>query len=315
MTTAPSIPIGHTGVAVPPLGIGTGSFRGLYREVPDDEAIATIHHALDRGMTLVDTAPWYGALEAERIVGAALTTRRRDSLVLATKAGLWNENGDGVHGVRRDQILWSLDASLKRLGVDHVDILHLHDPLSDDHPLILDETLPTFLDLRAQGVIGAIGCGTGDWRILDRLTRDFPFDCVMLAGRYTLLEHEALPLLNRLRDQGVAVFSAGIYNSGILASGSTAGAKYNYGDAPSHVRERVARLARVCEAHGVPLKAAAAQFVRAHPAIVSIILGVESVEQVDDNLAAFAVSIPAAFWEHLRAENLIPPDAPTPEPR
>lgn len=298
---------------LPPLGIGTGSFRGLYRDVSDTEAVDTIRYALERSVTLVDTAPWYGAFEAEHIVGLALAGLPRTSYLLSTKACLWNENGEGARGYTRDKILWSLDGSLKRLRLDSVDILHIHDPVIEHYQTILDETIPTFVELRSQGIIRAIGLGTGDWRILDRLAGDFRFDCAMLAGRYTLLEQEALGTLNRLRDRGIAALSAGIYNSGILASGAVNGAKYDYGDAPAPVRQRVQRLDAACRRHGVPLKAAAAQFVRAHPAIVSIILGVESAQQVEDNLHAFDVPIPPALWDDLRAEGLILSNAPTPK--
>ena len=250
----PAAKLRHTQVSVPALSLGTGSFRGLYRDVADSEAIETIHYALDHGLTMIDTAPWYGAFEAERIVGLALKSRPRESYTLSTKACLWNENDEGVRGYTRDLVLWSLEGSLKRLQVDYVDILHIHDPVSEHYQTILEQTIPTFLDLKAQGLIGAIGCGTGDWSILERLTSDFTFDCVMLAGRYTLLEQDALPLLNDLNRRGIPVFSAGIYNSGILATGAVADAKYNYSNAPADVKQQVERLQQVCQRYQVPSK-------------------------------------------------------------
>jgi D-threo-aldose 1-dehydrogenase len=304
--------LGQTGVRVPALGLGTGSFRGLYRDVPDPEAIETIYYALDHGLPMVDTAPWYGAFEAERIVGAALASRPRESYALATKACLWSENGEAMRGYTRDQVLWNLEGSLKRLQVDYVDILHVHDPVDEQFQTILDETLPTFVELRAQGTIRAIGCGTGDWRILERLAGEFDFDCMMLAGRYTLLEQEALEMLNALHERGVPVFSAGIYNSGILATGAVADAKYNYSNAPAEIIQHVERLSEICNRHRVPLKAAAAQFVRAHPAITTIIFGAETAAQVAENVGMFSVPIPPALWDDLRAEGLIPAGAPTP---
>lgn len=304
--------VGHTGLTVPAVGVGTGSFSGLYREVPEAQAAATLHYALDQGVTLVDTAPWYGALVAERYVGTALANRDRASYVLSTKVGLWSENGEAQRGYTRDQILWSLEGSLERLRTDRVEILYLHDPLDDaDHyPTILAEAVPTLHALKAQGVTQAVGFGTGTLSAARRLLMDADFDAVMLAGRYTLLEQGGLDVLDACAARGISVFSAGIYNSGVLAG---LHAKYNYADAPPAVVERVRRLAAVCERHGVPLKAAAAQFVRAHPAVTCIVLGVESPQQVADNLAQFEVSIPPALWHDLRHESLIPETAPIPE--
>lgn len=312
-TTLPTKPIGNTSLQVPWLGIGTGSFSGLYNEVPEAQAVETIHYALDHGMTLVDTAPWYGAFVAEQFVGTALQTRDRDSYILSTKVCLWNENGEAARGYTRDSILWSLEGSLKRLKVDWVDILHLHDPIEEAYQTILDETFPTLAELRDQGITKAVSCGTGDWPMLLKLSHEFAFDCVMLAGRYTLLEQGALDALNSFYERGINVFSAGIYNSGVLATGSKGDPRYNYSNAPAHVLARVEQLEAVCDRHNVPLKAAAAQFVRAHPAITSIILGVESVEHVKENRAVFDIPIPPEVWEDLRAETLIDPRAPYPK--
>jgi D-threo-aldose 1-dehydrogenase len=298
---------------LPPIGIGTGSFSGLYRDVPEEEAIATIHYALDHAIPLVDTAPWYGAFVAERYVGAALATRPKNSYILSTKACLWLENGEAARGYTRDQVLWSFEGSLKRLQTDQVDILHIHDPQESEYRTIIEQTYATLAELKAQGVIQAIGCGTGDWQILAKLSQDVELDCGMLAGRYTLLEQPALDMLNRFYERGIPLFSAGIYNSGILATGSVAGAKYNYSDAPEPILARVRAIEEVCARHNVPLKAAAAQFVRAHPAITTIVLGVESPEQVAENAGVFTVAIPTEFWEDLRAAQLIPADAPTPK--
>jgi D-threo-aldose 1-dehydrogenase len=311
-STLPTRRIGKTELHVPILGIGTGSFSGLYREVPEAEAINTIHYALDHGVTLVDTAPWYGAFVAEGYVGNALSTRERSDYILSTKVCLWSENGDAARGYTRDQVLWSLEGSFKRLQVDRIDILHIHDPVDEAYRTVVEETIPTVLELRRQGVTRAVSCGTGNWRILVDLAREGDFDCVMLAGRYTLLEQGALAAINNFRERGISVLSAGIYNSGILATGASGG-KYDYRDAPADVVTRVRALEAVCQRHGVPLKAAAAQFVRAHPAITSIILGVESPEQVAENIAVFDVPISREFWQDLKEAKLIDERAPLPE--
>ncbi|MCU0512989.1 MAG: aldo/keto reductase [Anaerolineae bacterium] len=297
---------------LPAFALGTGSFRGLYREVSDAEAISTIHYALDQQVTLLDTAPWYGAFQAEALVGQALATRRREQVILSTKACLWSVDGAAQRGYRRDEVLWSVAGSLQRLGVSRLDWLHIHDPLVTEAPLILDETYPTLAELKAQGVIGAIGMGTGTLAAAEFFADRLPLDAVMLAGRYTLLDQSALPLLNRLHRRGVPVLSAGMYATGILATGAVDGAKYHYAPAPAGVLARTRRLEALCQAYHIPLRAAAAQFVRAHPAIQTIIFGAESVAQVAENLAVFSVAIPPGFWHDLHTTGLIDPSAPVP---
>jgi D-threo-aldose 1-dehydrogenase len=298
--------------SLPSFALGTGSFRGLYREVSDEDAIATVHYALDHQVPMIDSAPWYGAFQAETLVGRALEARRHEGFILSTKACLWSEAGEAKRGYHRDQILWSVEGSLKRLGVEAVDLLHIHDPLEADASVILDETYPTFADLKAQGVIGAIGLGTGTLTAAQFFAERLPLDCLMLAGRYTLLDQAALPFLDSLRLRGIPVLSAGMYATGILATGAVEGAKYNYSDAPDAIFARVRRIETLCHQHGVSLKAAAAQFVRAHPAIRTIVFGAESATQVAESLSVFSERIPTAFWHDLRQAALIDPNAPTP---
>ncbi len=298
---------------LPTFALGTGSFRGLYREVSDDDAIAAIYHALDHQMAMIDTAPWYGAFQAEALVGRALVVRQRDQVIISTKACLWNEGGEAQRGYRRDQVLWSVEGSLQRLGVSAVDWLHIHDPLETEAALIIDETYPTFADLKAQGVIGNIGIGSGTLQAAQFFANRLPLDCVMLAGRYTLLDQSALSFLDTMHKRRIPVLSAGMYATGILATGAVEGAKYNYTDAPEAILARVRHIEALCHRHNIPLKAAAAQFVRAHPAVATIIFGAESAAQLAESLHIFSVSIPSAFWGDLHDAGLIDPTAPTPK--
>ncbi len=298
---------------LPQLAFGTGSFRGLYREIPDDEAIEAIHTALDLGITRIDTAPWYGAFEAERITGLALRDRPRAAYEISTKVCLWSEHGEAIHRYDRDAVMWSFEGSLKRLGITSVDLLFIHDPLETAYDQIATETYPAVLDLIHQKQVGRTGVGTGRLSAARALADRLPLDVVMLAGRYTLLDQTALPFLNTLAGRGTAAWSAGIYSTGILATGSVHDAKYNYTAAPPDIVARVRRLEAVCTHHHIPLRAAAAQFVRHHPAIETIVLGIESAAQLRDTVQAFSVAIPADFWRELRHEGLIDPAAPTPE--
>ena len=304
--------IGQTSVYVPEIGLGTGSFGGTPNEVNEAEAITMVHYALDHGLTLIDTAPWYGDKVSEGFVGLALEDRQRSGYVLATKVCLEFRGEDAIRLYGRDEMLRGLEGSFKRLKRSSVDILHIHDPIPESFDQIVNETFPAILDLKAQGVIQAISVGTGGVQVALDLARALPFDLVMLAGRYTLLEQPALEALDEFQRRGISVFSAGLYNSGILATGTAGTTKYNYQNAPAEIIARVKRLEAVCERHGVRLKAAASQFVKAHPAITTIVLGADSVAQIEENVAVFNELIPAAFWQELRAQGLVDMRAPLP---
>lgn len=306
--------LGQTDIFVPEVGLGTGTFGATADEVNQDEAIQMVHYALDHGLTLIDTAPWYGDKVAECFTGLALETRPRSSYILATKVCLEFEGADARRFYSRDEVMRSLEGSFQRLKLDRVDILHIHDPIEDAFAQIVDETFPLLQELKAQGVTRAISLGTGDYALARRLAQALPFDAIMLAGRYTLLEQPALETIAEANERGMGVFSAGLYNSGVLASGTRAGTPiYNYRAAPPEIIARVQRLEAVCDRHGVQLKAAAAQFVKANPGITGIVLGAESVAQIAENVSVFHEPIPPAFWADLRAEGLVDARAPLPE--
>ena len=210
-------------------------------------------------------------------------------------------------------MLRSIEESRRRLDVDHLDIVHIHDP--DNHvEQALGEAFPTLADLRDQGVIGAIGVGMTQWQVPLRFVRETSLDCLVLAGRYTLLEQAGAldTLLPACQQRNVAVMLGGIYNSSILATGAGPNARYEYRNAPTDVLQRVERLAATCDRHGVPLQVAAVQFPLAHPAVTSIMVGMISVEEVAALERALRWDVPAALWADLRQEGLIDPHAPIP---
>ncbi len=188
MTSIPSARVGRTELFVPRLGFGSAPLGRPSIPGGDEQAIATVQHALQNGLRLIDTAPYYGAGRSERRVGAALAAMPRDSYVLSTKVGrLVTPEGDIVFDFSRDGVLRSVEASLERLQLDRIDILHIHDP--DKHyEAALDEAYPTLDELRREGVIGAVGAGMNQWQMLADFARNADFDCFLLAGRYTLLE-------------------------------------------------------------------------------------------------------------------------------
>lgn len=334
------IPLGRTGLSVSRLGFGGASIGGLFAEVDEDAAIATVRHAWDLGIRSFDTAPLYGYGASERRIGAALCDQPRDAFVLSTKVGrLVREEAeissdadvdrqilDGredtfyvrsdpvrlVFDYSADGIRRSLEESLDRLGLDRIDIALLHDP--DEHwRASIDEAWPALERLRAEGVIRAVGAGMNQSAMLARFARETDMDVLMLAGRYTLLDQGALDeLLPLCVERSIAVLVGGVMNSGVLAD-PRPGSRFDYAPAPPEILERARRLAEVCARHDVPLRAAAMQFPLAYPAVVSLVAGVRTPAHLDDYPAMLAHPIPAALWADLRAEGLLAADAPVPD--
>ena len=301
--------------SVPSLALGTAPIGSMAAQfgfaVSDADTRATITHCLARGIRFIDTAPFYGNGLAELRIGAAMQDVAREDVLLGTKVGWLPNAADGTRGYSREAILRTVDESLKRLKTDYLDIAHVHDP-DDFRQQALDEAFPTLNDLKRQGVIRAVGSGMNQWRMLADFARNADVDCFLLAGRYTLLEQEPLleffPLMLEKR---IAIFLGGVFNSGILATGAVAGARYQYALAPEPILEKTRRIESVCARYGVPLRAAALQFAAAPAAVTTLVLGMVSPTEVDDNLAMLSVSIPEDFWRELEALGLIAGGQPT----
>jgi D-threo-aldose 1-dehydrogenase len=305
---------------VGPLALGCAPLGNLYRPTTDDAARATVAAAWDAGVRLFDTAPLYGHGLSESRTGAALRGRPRDGYLLSTKVGrlLVPDPGgaaarDGIFAdvphlrpepdFTRDGVLRSIEASLDRLGLDRVDVVHLHDP--DDH---LDqarrEAHPALLELRDQGVIRAIGVGTNWAHVAAAFVGQVDVDAVLLAGRHTLLEQTGTPeLFARCADLGITVIAAGVLNSGILAD-PRPGAPYDYVPASPAQVARAQRLAAVCERHGVPLVAAALQYPLRHPAVSVVLVGAGTADEVSNDRRLLDVDIPEACWAALEREGV-----------
>lgn len=320
------VPLGRTDLKVTRLGLGTAPLAGLYQAVPEEQGVAVVERAWAAGLRFFDTAPLYGSGLAERRLGRALTERRRSGYVLATKVGRLLRAGapadpsqsfvgtpplNPVFDFTATGAVRSLAESLERLGLERVDIAHLHDP--DDH---YDQAMTgayRALDrLRREGRIAAVGAGMNQAAMLTRFAREAKFDCFLLAGRYTLLDQSGLAeLLPLCAERGIAVIAGGVFNSGILADPQP-GARYNYRPAPDALVERAKRLEAVCERHGVPLPAAAIQFPLGHPAVAAVVVGARSVAELEEDLRMFEWPIPPALWADLSQQGLIVPEAPAP---
>ena len=315
MGTLKQVQLGTTQLQVTQLGLGTAPLGGLFEAVADDEAHRVVEAAWNAGIRFFDTAPLYGHGLAELRLGAVLSSKPRDEFVLATKvgrllrAGAPPEPGQAYQGVppvnpifdfSYDGVMRSVEESLSRLGLDRIDVLHIHDP--DDH---FEEALTgayRALDrLRAEGSIRAVGAGMNQSEMLVRFAREANFDCFLLAGRYTLLDRSgAAELLPLCAERRIAIIAGGVYNSGILAD-PRPGATFNYTTAPPELVRRAAKLKAVCDRAGASLKAVAIQFPLRHPAVATVLTGCRSVAEVEQNIQAFQADIPDELWPVLDA--------------
>jgi D-threo-aldose 1-dehydrogenase len=304
-------PLGTRGVSVTRLGLGCAPIGNLYDAVTDEDAAATVAAAWDAGIRYFDTAPLYGLGLSEERVGRALAGRPRDEYVLATKVGRLIEAvpgaDPGIFAVApgreatfdysRDGVLRSIDASLDRLGLDRIDVVLVHDP--DDHETeAIDHAFPTLLQLRDEGVIRAVGSGMNQAAMLQRFVERVDLDCVLLAGRWSLLDRSGAALLDRCAARGVGVILGGVFNSGLLADpdGPTT---YDYAPAPDPLRARARELRDQCAAHGVALTEAALAFGRRHPAVATTVVGARTAAEVEQNGRSWRVEPPAALWSQL----------------
>lgn len=322
---------------LPPLSFGGAPIGNLYAGVAEDDALAAVQHAWRSGIRHFDTAPYYGYGLSESRLGAALAGIPRSDYSLSTKVGRLlldadasqptADDGFAVSGHRavfdysRDGILRSVESSLRRLGTDHVEILLLHDigalTHGAQHPAILrqalDEALPTMVELRSEGVCGAIGLGVNEQDVCLQVLPVFPLDVVMLAGRYTLFEQQGSAQLMALAvQQDVAIMVAGPYNSGLLGADDAPGATYNYAPADAATRTRAQRFYDVCGKYGASVGAAALQFPLAHPAVATVVCGLRSPAEVDSAAQRLHAPLPPALWNELRATGLLEGHVPTP---
>lgn len=317
------------------LGLGCAQLGGLYQPMAHADALALVDAAWDLGVRYFDTAPYYGFTLSEHRLGEALRARPREQYIISTKVGrLMRPDATVAAGecgwaaplpfrphydYTHDGMLRSHEDSLQRLGLDRIDLLYVHDIGQATHgtqaphyweQLTRGGGLRALARLREQGVIRGFGLGVNEWEVVADVLDQCALDCVLLAGRYTLLEQASLaPLMNRCAQAGTAVVIGGPFNSGILAGSN----KFNYADAPPGVVARVAAIAAICRQFGVPLQAAALQFPMAHPAVVSCIPGSHDLAQLRQNAAWFAQPLPGALWDALMAAGLIERGAPLPQ--
>jgi D-threo-aldose 1-dehydrogenase len=326
----------RTGHSLTVLGFGGLQVGDYFIQIPESVAGAAIAAAWDAGIRYFDTAPKYGRGLSEHRLGGVLRNHPREDFVLSTKVGrrlVPDDELSGLHdhrglpfrfvpdlsyeGTRR-----GIEESLHRLGLSRIDLALIHEleprvyglDYPDRFREALDGCYRALADLRAQGAIGAIGAGMNDAEASVRLINAADLDCLMLAGRYTLLEQGVLDdVLPLAEERGIGIVIGAPFNSGVLATGAVAEARYNNRPLEPQLSERVRALEAVCEAHRVPLAAAALQFPLAHPAVVSVVAGMGSAAEVGRNVGLVLDQIPLSFWSALKEGGLIRRDAPTPQ--
>jgi D-threo-aldose 1-dehydrogenase len=329
-----------TSFEIPPFGIGCAPLGNLYRPLSDAQAFATIRAALAAGISYLDTAPFYGHGRSEQRIGEALRAWSGPRPALSTKVGRVldpvtpGEEGDFGYAdplpfrprfdYSRDGVRRSLDESLPRLGVERVDVAFIHDigrlTHGDAHPAllrqVLDEALPALEQARSEGLIRFIGIGVNECEVCFEILERAPLDCILLAGRYTLLEQPALTsgLFALCAQRGTKLIAAGVFNSGLLATPPSAESPYNYVNVPPHVLARAQSLWRTCAAFDVAPQAVALQFPACHPVVASTIVGAKSPDEIAQIMAWRREPIPATLWTALKKDGFIAPDAPVPDP-
>ena len=310
----PAAELGHTGLHVTRLGCGGVAIGELGPMQMDALGTPAVRAAWDTGVRYFDTAPKYGLGQSERWMGSVLTQRPRDAFVLSTKVGLVTdpEASDGYRmDFTRDGVLRSLELSLKRLRLDRVDILYIHDPMSLTD--VFAEAYPTVRELCDGGTVRAIGIGRGGAGFLAECAREAEFDAFLMAGArdYTLMGQEALEeLLPLCAQKGIAVTIAPYGHRALNALDRAR--EYPEGpraESASHIRD----IDDVCKRHGISFRAAALQFALAHPAVTAVIPGSSSAEQAINNAELMARPIPDTFWEELKDVGLIAENAPVPQ--
>lgn len=312
-----------------PLGLGTAPLGNLYRAIDDASARATVDAAWDAGIRYFDTAPFYGFGLSERRLGDALRDRPRDAFLLSTKVGRLLVPGEAEPGrngflstlpfepqfdYSYDGVMRSFDASLQRLGLARVDILLMHDIGRVTHGADHDRHFADAVGggfkamqaLRDQGAVSAIGLGVNEIEICISAMRHVFFDLLLVAGRYTLLNQQADTFFKDCRSKNIGIVAAGVFNSGILATGTAGGgAHYDYAPASVEIMRRVKAIETLCDRFETPLPAAALQFVARHPGVTTVLTGAGNASEAAQSIDLLRRPIPVEFWVALRSEGLI----------
>jgi D-threo-aldose 1-dehydrogenase len=328
--------LGRSGLEVSILGFGGAPIGDLYTVLDEAESIDTIVTAVESGINFLDTSPLYGHGLSEHRIGAALRRVPDSPVVISSKVGRTADPfsppgpdtgyaGGLPHTLRVDYsydgAMRSMEQSLLRLGRDHIDIVLVHDldvwthgdALEGYYRDAMEGAVMALEELRSQKVISGYGVGVNEADKAERFARDCDPDAILLAGRYSLLEQPALEsFLPLALERDIGVILGGVFNSGILATGPVAGARYNYQEAPPEILDRVSQIDTVCKRHSTLLRRASLQFVLGHPAVSCLVLGAVHPSEVISQVEDLGNPVPADLWSELQGEGLLAPDTPVP---
>lgn len=332
--------VGGTGIELTALGMGCASLGGLYASVDAETCMETLQAALDAGIGYFDAAPMYGLGRAEHMLGFFLRERAPEaSVVVSTKVGrLMTRQRPGkplppeaeknpldagwhnglpfreVFDYSYDAIMRSFDDSQQRMGRARIDFLFVHDIGRLTHvdaapfhwsALTKGGGFRALSELRDAGIIGGFGLGVNEAEVVLNAMNEARLDCTLLAGRHTLLEQNADALLTKAQAEGMSIVIGGVFNSGILAAGSSGNRKFNYQDVPEEIARKVNELTAACVEFNVPLAAAAIQFPFRHPAVTSVLIGAKHPDRVRQNIGWFEQALPDDLWRVLEGRGLI----------
>lgn len=323
--------IGKTALQVTEYSFGTAALGGLYRACPREMAMETLDAAWNAGLRYFDTAPFYGLGLAERRTGDFLRDKPRDSYVLSTKVGRLLHPVpdrdvpdysyvdplpfDVTYDYSYDGIMRSVEFSYARLGLNRIDILYVHDIGVYTHGAarnavllgqLLDSGLKALEELKSSGVISAYGLGVNEVPVCLDVMRHADIDCILLAGRYTLLDRSAAAeLLPLCEKKNTSVIVGGVFNSGILATGPVAGSHFDYMPATPAILEKVAAMEAIAKSQGLPLAAPAIRFALDHPAVASVLLGTAKPASLIRNMELTGVEVSPADLAAYAAHSLV----------
>ncbi|WP_337267934.1 aldo/keto reductase [Oryzifoliimicrobium ureilyticus] len=325
--------IGKTDLDVTEISFGAAALGGLYRACPREQAMETLEAAWTSGIRYFDVAPWYGLGLAERRMGDFLRDKPEKEWVLSTKVGRLLHpvptgtvpdysyfdplSFDANYDYSYDGIMRSVDFSYARLGLNRIDILYVHDIGVYTHGRqkndvylrqLLDSGIKALEELKSSGAIRAFGLGVNEVPVCLDVMRNADIDCILLAGRYTLLDRSAVAeLLPLCEKKGTSLVVGGVFNSGILATGATAGANFDYGPAPQEVLDKVSSMEKVAECLSIPLAAAAMQFPLTNPLVSTVLIGTAKASSVMRNMESLQKPVPTEVFSEFEPFTLVAP--------
>ena len=311
--------IGKTNTQVTRFGLGGANLKNT--GVSPNISEKTIQKALSLNVGYFDTAPLYGDKQSEKNLGKVLPHANRTQFALSTKAGRTYSPGimspeTAKMDLSYDGILRSVDSSLKRLSLDKIDILFIHDP--DLHPegrnsgfkQVIEESFQAAQKLKNDGLINAIGVGMNEWEMPYKFIQEFDLDCVLQAGRYTLMNQAALhPFLDECEKRDVSVITGSTLNGGFIFSNMDNNTMMNYqpgidrNDLTIPIKGK--KIKNICNSYNVPMITVALQFPFRHPAVASVLTGTSTPEELQENISLFDINIPKDLWAELESEGLI----------